>query len=59
VSAQRRFSKGFTFGIAYTLSKADTTVADGNTFTSSVSAQAYDYAPAAFDRKHFFVANFL
>ncbi len=59
VSAQRRFSQGLTFGIAYTLSKVTTTVSDNTTFTSVVDAGAYDYAAAAFDRKHFFIANFV
>jgi hypothetical protein len=59
VSAQRRFTQGLTFGVAYTLSKVNTTVADSTTFTSVVDASAYDYAPAAFDRKHFFIANFV
>lgn len=59
VSAQRRFSQGLTFGIAYTLSKVTTTVSDNTTFTSIVDASAYDYALANFDRTHFFVANFV
>jgi hypothetical protein len=59
VSAQRRFSQGLTFGIAYTLSRVTTTVSDNTTFTSIVDASAYDYALAAFDRKHFFIANFV
>ena len=59
VSAQRRFSKGLTFGIAYTLSRVTTTVSDNTTFTNIVSSRAFDYALAAFDRKHFFIANFV
>jgi Carboxypeptidase regulatory-like domain/TonB-dependent Receptor Plug Domain len=59
VSAQRRFSQGLTFGIAYTLSRVTTTVSDNTTFTNIVSAPAFDYALAAFDRKHFFIANFV
>jgi hypothetical protein len=59
VSAQRRFSKGLTFGIAYTFSKVTTTVADSTTLTNLISPQAYDYALATFDRTHFFVANFV
>ena len=59
VSAQRRFSKGLTFGIAYTLSKVTTTVSDSTTLTSIINPRAYDYALANFDRTHFFVANFV
>ena len=59
VSAQRRFSKGLTFGVAYTRSRVTTTVSDSTTVTSILDARAYDYALAAFDRKHFFVANFV
>jgi hypothetical protein len=59
ISAQRRFSKGLTFGIAYTLSKVTTTVSDSTTLTSIIDARAFDYALANFDRTHFFVANFV
>ena len=59
ISAQRRFSRGLTFGVAYTLSKVTTTVSDSTTLTNIFDARAYDYALAAFDRTHFFVANFV
>jgi hypothetical protein len=59
VSAQRRFSKGLTFGVAYTLSKVTTTVSDSTTLTNIIDARAFDYSLANFDRTHFFVANFV
>ena len=58
VSAQRRFAKGVTFGIAYTLSKTMTTVSDDATFTRLVDPHN-DYALANFDRTHFFVGTFV
>ena len=59
VSLQRRFSKGLTFGAAYTLSKVTTTVSDDGTFTNIGNTKTYDYALATFDRTHFFVANYV
>jgi outer membrane receptor protein involved in Fe transport len=56
VSAQRRFVKGITFGIAYTLSKTLTTVSDDSTYTRIVDPHD-DYALANFDRTHFFVGT--
>ena len=34
-------------------------MSDNTTFTNIVSSRAFDYALAAFDRKHFFIANFV
>lgn len=59
ISANRRFSKGLTFGIAYTLSKATTTISDDGTYTNILSASKYDYGLANFDRTHFFVGTFV
>jgi hypothetical protein len=59
VSLQRRFARGLTLGVAYTLSKAETTISDESTFTHVSDPRGYDYGLAAFDRKHFFVANFV
>jgi hypothetical protein len=56
VSAQRRFSKGVTFGIAYTLSKVETTVSDDSTYTRLINP-GQDYALANFDRTHYFVGT--
>jgi hypothetical protein len=56
VSTQRRFAKGVTFGIAYTLSRTLTTVSDDATYTRLLNPQS-DYALANFDRAHFFVGT--
>jgi hypothetical protein len=58
-SLQRRFSKSVTLGVAYTLSKVETTVSDEGTFTNLADPRGYDYALATFDRSHYFVANFV
>jgi hypothetical protein len=57
-SAQRRFSQGLTFGIAYTWSKTLTTISDDGTFTRLVNP-SLDYQLANFDRKHYLVGNFV
>src|SRR5262249_21563980 len=59
VAVQRRFSKRFTFGLAYTLSRATTTVSDDGTFTNNTNPAAFDYGLAAFDRTHYFVVNYV
>ncbi len=56
ISAHRRFSKGATFGIAYTLSRTETTVSDDGTYTRLQDA-GQDYTLAAFDRTHYFVGT--
>ena len=56
ISANRRFSKGVTFGIAYTLSKTETTASDDATYTR-LDNPNQDYALAAFDRTHYFVGT--
>ena len=58
-SLQRRFSKSFTFGMSYTLSKAESTSDVYNANTHVSDPQAYDYALATFDRTHYFVANYV
>src|SRR6185503_18182361 len=58
-SLQRRFSKGLTFGVSYTLSRAITTVSDDGTFTSNTDPERFDRGLAAFDRTHYFVANYV
>ena len=58
-SLQRRFSKGLTFGVSYTLSRAITTVSDDGTFTSNIDPEAFDRGLATFDRTHYFVANYV
>jgi hypothetical protein len=59
VALQRRFSKRFTFGLSYTLSRATTTVSDDATFTSNTNPEAFDSGLATFDRTHYFVANYV
>jgi hypothetical protein len=59
VALQRRFSKRFTFGVAYTLSRARTTVSDDATFTNNLDPEAFDSGLATFDRTHYFVANYV
>jgi len=58
-SLQRRFSKGFTFGLSYTLSQAKTDSTGPTVVTHPFDMQAYDYAIAAFDRTHYFVGNYV
>jgi hypothetical protein len=56
ISVNRRFSQGATFGIAYTLSKVETTVSSDGVYTRLVNADQ-DYALATFDRTHYFVGT--
>ena len=58
-AVQRRFSKSFTFGLSYTLSRARSTSDVYNANTHVSDAQGYDYALASFDRTHYFVANYV
>jgi len=59
VALQRRFSKRFTFGVAYTFSRANTTVSDDATFTNNLDPESFDKGLATFDRTHYFVANYV
>jgi hypothetical protein len=59
VSVNRRFSRGFTFGLAYTFSKAMGTGDADDNFTSPYDAKKYDYRVLAFDRTHIFVASYV
>jgi hypothetical protein len=58
-AVQRRFSRGFTFGLSYTLSRAKTTSSNVDTFIHYQDPQEFDYALADFDRTHYFVANYV
>jgi len=58
-SLQRRFSSSLTFGVSYTLSRAITTVSDDGTFTNNLDPESFDRGLAAFDRTHYFVANYV
>ncbi len=59
VSVNRRFSKGFTFSLAYTWSKVMGTGDGDNNFTSPYDARRYDYRVLNFDRTHIFVATYV
>ena len=60
VSANRRFSRGLQFGLAYTWSKA---LGIADTDTSLVSSyfpvRQWNYGPLAYDRTHTLVVNYL
>jgi hypothetical protein len=56
---QRRFSKSFSFGLSYTLSRARTDSAGVADPTHPFDTDAYDYALANFDRTHYLVANYV
>jgi len=58
-SLQRRFSKGFSFGVSYTLSQAKTDSSGPVVVTHPFDMAAYDYATASFDRTHYLVANYV
>ena len=59
-SLNRRFSTGLFLGVAYTWSRAMTTAsADGSSFRIDQYSRLADYAPATFDRRQNFVANFV
>jgi hypothetical protein len=58
VSLQRRFSKGLTFGVAYTWSKSLTTANSDEDSQNPVNA-LLDYRAASWDRTHVFAANYV
>jgi len=59
VSANRRFTQGFLFGVAYTLSKSE----DDGSAQRDVVPNAYDvsnlWGPSTYDRRHVMVLNFV
>jgi hypothetical protein len=59
VAANRRFSRGLTFGLAYTWSKAMNTANADFDFTNPFNTRRHDYRLAAFDRQHVFVFNYV
>ncbi|HKQ73292.1 MAG TPA: hypothetical protein VJ810_06165, partial [Blastocatellia bacterium] len=59
MSLQRRFAKNVTLGVAYTLSRVETTIGDENTFTHITNPRGYDYSLAGFDRTHYLVVNYV
>jgi outer membrane receptor protein involved in Fe transport len=59
VAVNRRFSRGFTFSLAYTFSKLlGTTAADGD-FTNAFNARLYDYRLLNLDRTHSLVVTYV
>jgi hypothetical protein len=58
-TAQRRFTKGLTFGAAYTWSKAMGTANADNDFTNPICTRCYDYRLLNFDRTHVLAFNYV
>ncbi len=60
ISANRRFTHGFQFGLAYTWSKALGVANDDYTGISPYfSPRTRNYGPLGFDRRHVFVLNYI
>jgi hypothetical protein len=59
VAVNRRFSRGFTFSAAYTLSKALGTNAGDFDFVNPYNTRLYDYRLLGFDRTHAFVTTYV
>jgi hypothetical protein len=59
ISATRRFTSRFSFGLAYTFSKTFTTANDETEYTHPFDSRRFDYRLANFDRTHVFVANYV
>jgi Carboxypeptidase regulatory-like domain/TonB-dependent Receptor Plug Domain len=60
ISVNRRFSRGFFFGLAYTWSKAlGITSGDGDFIRVDSLTRFANYGPLSFDRKHTFASNFI
>ena len=59
MSANRRFGKTFTFGVAYTWSKSMGTTNDDYTGNVPFNTRTADYDVMSTDRTHVFVANYV
>jgi hypothetical protein len=59
VSAQRRFSRGLTFGAAYTWSKSLTTANADEDYQDPWNPRGIDYKVAGWDRTHVLVFNYV
>lgn len=59
VSFQRRYSKGLTFGVVYTYSKALTTANSDQDTQDLFNPRILDYRAAGWDRTHVFAANYV
>ncbi len=58
-TAERRFTQGFTFGIAYTWSKAMGTANGDGEFNNPICTRCYDYRVLSFDRTHVLAINYV
>lgn len=59
-TANRRFARGFEFGVAYTWSKAlDFVDGDNGRVTTVVNTRTWNYGLASFDRTHILKVNWL
>ncbi|MBS1827550.1 MAG: TonB-dependent receptor [Acidobacteria bacterium] len=59
-SANRRFSRGFQYGLAYTWSRAmDYSSAEGDNVSNLVGRRVWNYGPSSFDRAHTLRFNWL
>jgi len=59
VSVNRRFSRGFSYSIAYTWSKAMGVAAGDGSFVNPFNTRLYDYRLLDFDRTHAFTATYI
>lgn len=60
VQVNRRYTRGFQFGVAYTFSKTLDYVNDDNADVSSGRPyKVFNYGPADFDQKHIFTVNYI
>jgi hypothetical protein len=59
VSANKRFSDGFTFGLAYTWSRTIGLVDGDGSFVHPVNARLVNYGPLAYDLPHVFAFNWV
>ena len=59
VAVNRRFSRGFSYSIAYTWSKAMGVAAGDGSFVNPFNVRLYDYRLLDFDRTHAFTATYI
>ena len=59
VSLQRRFSKGLTFGVAYTWSHTLATASSDGDVVDSFNSRLIDYRAADFDHRHILAINYV
>jgi hypothetical protein len=60
VQLNRRYTRGFQYGVAYTYSKTlDYANDDSSDVSSGRPYKAFNYGPADFDQKHIFTVNYI